>query len=76
MLVFRGVGEMTEPVDITEEVDEVDALRLLRVRSCWLWVNVSSAGSKSERTSLPATLVLSLRSRLAWRSGGVSGVNE
>lgn len=60
MLAFRGVGVTTEPAENTDEMDEVDALR-----SCWLWVNVSSAGSKSESTSLPAALVLSLRSRLA-----------
>ena len=79
MFVFGGVEEVTEPTDNIEEVEEVELLRLFRLRLCWLWVNVNSEGSKSERTSLPATLELSLtslRSRLMRRSGGVRGVNE
>ena len=42
-------------------------------------MNVNSEGSKSESTSLPATLALSLESLISLlvrRSGGVRGVNE
>ena len=33
MLAFRGVGETMGPVDHTEEPEEVEAWRLLRVKS-------------------------------------------
>ena len=33
MLASRGVGERTGPVDNTDELEEVEALRLLRVRA-------------------------------------------
>ena len=56
MLAFRGVGD--------DGVAEGEVVLTLS--------DVNSAGSKSERTTLPATLVLSSRSR----SGGVRGVNE
>ena len=34
MLAFRGVGATMKPVDNTEEPEEGETLRLLRVRSC------------------------------------------
>ena len=78
MLVFEGT-EVMEPADNIEEVEEVELLRWFRLRLCWLWVNVNSAGSRSESASLLATPELSLtslRSRPVRRSGGVRGVNE
>ena len=79
VFAFGGVEEVRESGDNIEEAEEVEALRLFRLRLCWLWVNVNSEGSNSESTSLPATLALSLRSlrsRLVRRSGGVRGVKE
>ena len=79
VFAFRGVKEVRELGDNIEEAEEVEALRLFRLRLCWLWVNLNSKGSNSGSTSLPMTLALSLRSlrsRLIRRLGGVRGVKE
>ena len=77
--MFGGVKEVRESEDNIKEAEEVEALRLFRLRLCWLRVNLNSEGLNSESTSLPVTLTLSLRSlrsRLVRRSGGVRGVKE
>ena len=76
VFAFGGVEEVTEPVDDIGEVEEVEALILFRLRVCWLWANVNSKGLYSESTPLLTTLMLSLRSRLVQRLGGVRGVRE
>ena len=79
VFAFGGVKEVRESGDNIKEAEEVEALRLFRLRLCWLRVNLNSEGSNSESTSLPVTLALSLRSlrsRLVQHSGGVRGVKE